>query len=332
MNFYPFHDSQLIKNQAKYNGKQTLQRRFLYLFLLYLGASILSTFITSVVIFFLADEQIYALSLSYLRGEITNLEYSDAIYALSAEVASLPPVMLASLFCTGFTAAAILIYALVIEKRSAAAFALGGSPKNIVFSWLLGSIGGGVAMSLVVFACQALGAVTITNSLGIWWKILPYFFAFLIQAFSEEIFFRGYVLTLFLRTKVNVWWACIISAALFALLHSSNAGISILAICNLFLFGLVLAFLTLRTGNLWAATAIHALWNFVQGNVFGISVSGNPLLPSLWNVVLVPERQLTHGGNFGLEGGCITTLLLLLSLLAVIYIPKKNRDKSPTQE
>lgn len=62
----------------------------------------------------------------------------------------------------------------------------------------------------------------------------------------------------------------VVNSIVFALLHMANTGISLLALLNLFLFGVFMSVYMVRRGNLWGACAIHAVWNFVQGNVFGL--------------------------------------------------------------
>ena len=134
-------------------------------------------------------------------------------------------------------------------------------------------------------------------------------------------------MTALLKWKKNPWWAVVISSLIFSFLHGGNSGINLLATVNIFLFGILTALLTLRTGNIWCATALHMIWNFLQGNVFGISVSGTAALPSVLEAVLVKGRDFTHGGAFGIEGGCVTTILLLLALVAVMYIPSLKKQK-----
>ncbi len=71
----------------------------------------------------------------------------------------------------------------------------------------------------------------------------------------EEIFFRGFLLQ-GLRLVLSDFWAVIISAAVFAIVHLSP-GSTIL----LFILGLILGYLRVTTRSLWPGIALHALNN-----------------------------------------------------------------------
>lgn len=74
---------------------------------------------------------------------------------------------------------------------------------------------------------------------------------------AEEAFFRGFVL----RGMANRWGfapALVVSAAVFAALHLSPP-----LLLPVFVTGLLLGFLYLRTGSLWPCIAVHAAQNLV---------------------------------------------------------------------
>ena len=74
---------------------------------------------------------------------------------------------------------------------------------------------------------------------------------------AEEVFFRGFVL----RGLANRWSvaaALVVSAAIFAALHLAPA-----LLLPVFVTGLLLGFLYLRTGSLWPCIAVHAIQNLV---------------------------------------------------------------------
>jgi len=85
----------------------------------------------------------------------------------------------------------------------------------------------------------------------------------------------------------------------------------------------------IKTGRLWASIGFHFSWNFVQGFIFGIPVSGVFLPESaLMSTVLIGPVWLT-GGAFGVEGGAVCTLVLLLGLLFIHFCvkPPDNPEK-----
>jgi len=46
------------------------------------------------------------------------------------------------------------------------------------------------------------------------------------------------------------------------------------ALANLALYGLFAALYALREGGIWGISAQHTAWNWAQGNIFGLQVSG----------------------------------------------------------
>lgn len=94
----------------------------------------------------------------------------------------------------------------------------------------------------------------------------------LIAPFVEEFYFRGIVLS-WLRRKIYVVPAVIVSAAIFALVHFrylSVPGIEGWALTGLIgVVGLVNATLAIRTGSLWPPFAFHAAYN---GTLAGMAI------------------------------------------------------------
>jgi hypothetical protein len=113
--------------------------------------------------------------------------------------------------------------------------------------------------------------------------------------------------------RYRPWLGIILSATLFALWHSLNPNLNPIAMVNLFLFGLFAAFYALREGGLWGVFGIHAAWNWAQGNLFGLQVSGLQIAGgTLFNLVETGPDAIT-GGPFGPEGGLAVTVVLLAS-------------------
>lgn len=69
----------------------------------------------------------------------------------------------------------------------------------------------------------------------------------------------------------------------------------------------------------------HAFWNMIQGNVFGISVSGFAIARStIFNASLQGSNLLT-GGEFGIEASILCTLVESLVVYVLIRIIKKRK-------
>ena len=86
---------------------------------------------------------------------------------------------------------------------------------------------------------------------------LAFICAALIPAFSEEIMFRGHILTL-LRGRMGDRLACLVGGLLFAVLHFSLQGFASLAVIGMFL-----SLLVLRYKGIWLSIIFHALYNAV---------------------------------------------------------------------
>jgi membrane protease YdiL (CAAX protease family) len=141
-------------------------------------------------------------------------------------------------------------------------------------------------------------------------------------AFSEELVFRGYILNNLMEFFPNKWIALAISAFLFALYHGVSPGIHTLAYVNLFLAGLLLGINYIFTKNLWFSFLLHIGWNFFEGPILGFHVSG-VAFPSVLQAEPKGDLFIT-GGDFGLEGCILNTLLLLTAVLVLAWAFEKK--------
>ncbi len=138
-----------------------------------------------------------------------------------------------------------------------------------------------------------------------------------IIAFSEELAFRGYVLNNLMESFSNKWVALILSAVVFAAFHFTSPGIFALDFVNLFLAGLLLGLNYIYTKNLWYSFFFHFSWNFFQGPILGFRVSGLTF-PSLLQAETKGDLFIT-GGDFGLEGSILTTLVAVIALCVLAW-------------
>lgn len=238
-----------------------------------------------------------------------------------------------SLFGTVFTTAAAIIFCTRLEKRSAAS--MGFHKKNSVKKYLLGYVIGVIMLAVTCLLNRLFGGIRFTVSDGIV-KMLPIlllmFAGYMLQGMSEEVLVRGYLqMTLSIHKKQC--FAVLSSAFVFAALHLFNPGISVLAFFNIFLFGVLMSLLLLRTNSIWFVSALHAAWNFAQGHLFGISVSGTGMnKETLLQSTFAAGKKLINGGDFGIEGGICTTIVLVIAIVAVILSVKSKEEPVTAQE
>ncbi|MGO1054105.1 CPBP family intramembrane glutamic endopeptidase [Crossiella sp. CA198] len=158
------------------------------------------------------------------------------------------------------------------------------------------------------------------------WSLLPGVLialaAYAIQASTEELLCRGFLLQALTR-RWGVLAAVLTQAALFAALHTGNVGgLQVLAVLNLVLYGLFTAGWAIAEGGLWGVCGFHLMWNWVQGNVFGASVSGTSVQTALLSLH-AGEPSLLNGAAFGLEASVLTTVALALGC-ALVFAPARR--------
>lgn len=126
-------------------------------------------------------------------------------------------------------------------------------------------------------------------------------------ALVEEILFRGVLFRLPERA-LGTRLALVVSAAIFALAHLPNEGVTLLAVVNTALAGLLFAAAYLATRRLWLPIGMHFAWNFVSDGLFSLPTSGHPARGLLQGRLAGPE-WLT-GGAYGLEASVVTFVVM----------------------
>ncbi len=142
------------------------------------------------------------------------------------------------------------------------------------------------------------------------------FVLFAVVALNEEMMIRGYILGN-LSESYNSYAALIISSFLFMALHMANAHLSLIALLNLFLAGILLGIYYIFKRNLWFPIGLHLTWNFFQGPIYGFEVSGIKT-ESIVQSSLKGNEYLT-GGKFGFEGSFIATIVILIMIFAIYH-------------
>lgn len=262
---------------------------------------------------------VFATLILFASGSIMDVE------ALQEMISTGPVSILISLAVCVVAIAMCFVYCLAIEHRPIQSMGFRG--KDFLVQYLKGLLVGFVLFSAVVAIGTLLGGFRFTGfanrTPG---ALLYYLFFFLIQGMQEEVLCRGYFMVSITRRSSAVA-AVIANSLVFAALHLLNPGIGALPIVNLVLFGVFASLYMLRTGNIWGVGAIHSIWNFAQGNIFGLPVSG---LFTDENTLMRFEQtgsDLISGGSFGPEGGLPVTFVYVLAIILVLkYNHSKERE------
>ena len=200
----------------------------------------------------------------------------------------------------------ILAYKLVIAK-------LGDDkrdelPMNKAARETAIGLGYGFALfTIIVAAAALLGVYRIEGYGGTDGLLSALIASALFPAVSEEIFFRGIVFR-FIERFGGTWAGLAVSSALFGAAHLANPAATWTS--TIFIAveaGILLGGVYMLTRNLWLPMGIHAAWNFTQGAIFGVPVSGLEDHGIIESTLRGPE--ILSGGPFGLEASVIALVV-----------------------
>jgi hypothetical protein len=157
------------------------------------------------------------------------------------------------------------------------------------------------------------------------------FYAMLFVALLEEALFRGFLFQR-LRDGAGLPVAMLVLAALFALAHEDNPGMSastrLWATIDISLASVMLALAYVRTGSLALPIGLHLGWNWMQGPVLGFAVSGQGLA-GWWKPVPQAVPDWLSGGAFGPEAS-VFSVVVDLATIALLW-KWKGSVSSPSE-
>ncbi|HAX68924.1 MAG TPA: CPBP family intramembrane metalloprotease domain-containing protein [Anaerolineae bacterium] len=222
----------------------------------------------------------------------------------------------------------VLIYAILwawlkwVEKRPF--WTLGYEMKNAAYQYGRGFLIGMFMFAVSVGILSLFGSVSFEQGdpskqgFAAVAGVVLVLVGWIVQGGAEEVLLRGWVLPV-IGARYKPWLGLLISSLIFALLHGLNPGLSVIALINLTLFGVFAGLYAMREGSLWGISALHSVWNWVQGNFFGFQVSGTDAEGgTLINLMETGQDWLT-GGAFGPEGGLAVTAVLVIGMLFILF-------------
>lgn len=212
------------------------------------------------------------------------------------------------------TATAILAAGLMlrfVDRLPFRSLGLGGRHSMPLFG--AGLVLGLCMMAAAVLILWLLGIATIDAQAWVPFMVLATSgSAVFLNSVTQEVLVQGYVLQTVERYSSHLS-AVLGSAALFTVMHGPAIQASALAALNIFLAGLLLGTAYVLTRSLWLPIGIHFGWNFVQGPLLGMAVSGHELGAGS-QLVLLEGPQVLTGGAFGLEGGVLATVVTIMGI------------------
>lgn len=211
-----------------------------------------------------------------------------------------------------------------IERRRVGE--LGGNGAAVELSAGLGI--GALLFTLCMAILAGAGAYQISgrNEVAAMLATIP---GFVTGAVFEELVFRA-ILFRILEEALGSWIALFVSALVFGVMHFANPGSGLLgALVIAVEAGVMLGAAYMATRRLWLCIGIHFAWNFSQGGIFSVAVSGDAQ-QGLFQSRLTGAEWLT-GGQFGAELSVVAaTLCTLAGILMLMHCVRTSRIMQPS--
>ncbi len=189
---------------------------------------------------------------------------------------------------------------------------LDGAVMGVGAGLLLGLL----LMSLVVGVAALAGVYAIVGEGGTSQLLVALVAMAVLPGFLEELLFRG-ILFRWIEEFAGSWAALAITSLLFGLGHIFNPNATLLSSAAIALeAGVLLGGAYMLTRNLWLAIGLHAAWNFTQGFLYDVPVSGldqNGLVEAQ-----LSGPELLSGGAFGLEASVIAMVVATSAGVALV--------------
>jgi len=188
---------------------------------------------------------------------------------------------------------------------------------------LLGGIGSALVVVLGPILVRGADLVRVPNEHMQWPSLLFVSIVLLFGAAGEEMLFRGYLFQVLVKA-IGPFATMLPMAVLFGLAHSANLNFTFLALVNTVLWGIVLGYSFILSGDLWLPIGLHFGWNWTLP-LLGVNLSGFTMgvtgYSIHWNI-----GGLWSGGDYGPEGGLLTSAVLVLLVVYLRKVPIQHQE------
>ncbi len=212
-------------------------------------------------------------------------------------------------------AAALFVYIIffrTLEKRKIKELAISNFAKNAGLGFCIGFLL--QAFSILVLVFSGSYSVIQTNGLS---SLLPSFATAIMAGFVAELLIIG----VFFRLTEEIFGTTItliISAILFAVIHSFSKNASFLSVAaTTIVAGVLLPAAYVYSRSLWLPIFMHFAWDWAEPGIFGGINPGNSIKESWLNSEISGSPLLT-GGQMGPQNSIQS--LILCSALAVLFL------------
>ena len=228
-------------------------------------------------------------------------------------IISIYPVLLME---SGIVCLTVLIISIIIEslRKEGKWFTVGLMPGK----WMLEDIGLGLFINLGVFFIILFIALIFNTFSSEFITFNSGYFVtvsllLLIEAVFEELMFRGIIFQALLE-RFGIIVSVSLTSILFATGHLFNSYVSVFAFLNIILAGLMFSAMYIKTYSLWLPISFHFFWNWGQA-ILGSRVSGIDFSITIINIDWLNLPAWFFGGSFGLEGGILATIFIIISTI-----------------
>ena len=195
-----------------------------------------------------------------------------------------------------------------IEKRTPEEIGLNGMASE----WAIGALIGFILFALVIGILWLLGVYRSTGLSFSWLVLIGAACGALISALAQELIFRAIIFRI-TESWLGTWWAVLISALFFGLIHLTQEGATLVSALAIALqAGVMLAAAYALTGRLWIALGLHSAWDFANDGIFGVGQAGQTgqALQGILKASLSGPDLLT-GGHSGVEASLAAIIITL---------------------
>jgi len=242
------------------------------------------------------------------------------------------PVLVISTLGTFAAAAVANTLALrIYERGNLADIGLGWTPasrRNLSLG-LLGGLGAALVVILLPVIARLADFEKVPNERLRWPSLLFVSILLLFGAVGEEMLFRGYGFQVLVR-GVGAFATILPVSVLFGLAHSQNLNFGPLALFNTILWGVVLGYAYVRSGDLWLPIGLHFGWNWALP-LLGANLSGFTMDVTGYAMHWKAGDRLS-GGAYGPEGGLLTTAVAIGLFFFLVKAPIQHQEAGPSLE
>jgi uncharacterized protein len=218
----------------------------------------------------------------------------------------------------------------IYERGNLADIGLGwtaASRRNLALG-MLGGIGAALLVVVVPLVLRGADLEPVPNEHFRWPSMLFVSILLLFGAVGEEMLFRGYGFQVLVK-GIGPFATVLPVAVLFGLAHSQNLNFGPLALLNTILWGVVLGYAYLRSGDLWLPIGLHFGWNWALP-LLGVNLSGFTMDVTGYAMHWKIGERLS-GGAYGPEGGLLTTAVAIGLFFYLAKAPIQQQQPESSQ-